>query len=463
MALRFYNSIKRKKEEFHPIEHGKIGLYTCGPTVYDYAHIGNFRTFMFEDLLKRWLTHSGYEVIHVMNITDIDDKTIKKAQELNVSLSELTEKYTKFFMEDFEWLKMIPADKYPKATNSIPKMINIIEKLLRKGYAYREDDGSVYFNISSFPDYGRLTNINLVDQRVGDRIAEDEYKKDTPQDFALWKGWKEDDGSVFWDAPWGRGRPGWHIECSAMSTEFLGNHFDIHCGGVDNMFPHHENEIAQSQCASGEPFVNVWLHSEHLLIDGGKMSKSLDNFYHMEDLKEAGFTPECIRYQLLAGHYRTKVNFSLDKKKEGDRVIERISDFYFRLEKNNAVQFSGNMLPEVYTRFKDTMDDDLDTPKALAVFFEWMKSFNAKLDNNSVTQQELGGAWKFLQLFDSVFGFIRKEKFDVPEEINKLLRQRQKAREEKNWDRSDAIRNELKGRGWFVDDSPYGQIPKKIQ
>ena len=461
MPLQFYNTLKRKKEIFQPIEKGKVGLYTCGPTVYDYAHIGNFRTFMFEDLLKRWLLHLRYDVKHVMNITDVDDKTIKKAKQMKVSLSRITDKYTQYFMEDLTWLKMIPADIYPTATESIPKMISMIERLLEKGFAYREDDGSVYFNISSFPNYGKLTQINISAQRTGDRIMEDEYDKDAPQDFALWKGWKEEDGEVVWDAPWGRGRPGWHIECSAMSSESLGDHFDIHCGGVDNMFPHHENEIAQSQCATDQPFVNFWLHSEFLMVDGGKMSKSLGNFYRISALKELGFTAESIRYQLLAGHYRSKITFSIDKKHEGDKVVQRLSDFYTRLQKMNANESSTGSMPEAYSKFRDRMNDDLDSPQALAVFFDWMKTVNGKIDKNVITDSELGEAWEFLVAFDSVFGFIRNQDFEIPDKINLLLNKRQKARDEENWVESDLIREHLKEKGWIVEDTPDGQYIKK--
>ena len=461
MPLQFYNSLKRKKEIFQPIKKGKVGLYTCGPTVYDYAHIGNFRTFMFEDLLKRWLLHLRYDVKHVMNITDVDDKTIKKAKQMKVSLSRITDKYTQYFMEDLTWLKMIPADIYPTATESIPKMISMIERLLEKGFAYREDDGSVYFNISSFPNYGKLTQINISAQRTGDRVMEDEYDKDAPQDFALWKGWKEEDGEVVWDAPWGRGRPGWHIECSAMSSESLGDHFDIHCGGVDNMFPHHENEIAQSQCATDQPFVNFWLHSEFLMVDGGKMSKSLGNFYRISALKELGFTAENIRYQLLAGHYRSKITFSIDKKHEGDKVVQRLSDFYNRLQKMNANESSTGSLPEAYSKFRDRMNDDLDSPQALAVFFDWMKTVNGKIDKNVITDSELGEAWEFLVAFDSVFGFIRNQDFEIPDKINLLLNKRQKARDEENWVESDLIREHLKEKGWMVEDTPDGQYIKK--
>ena len=462
MALQFYNTLKREKEIFHPIEEGKVGLYTCGPTVYDYAHIGNFRTFMFEDLLKRWLLHLGFDVNHVMNITDVDDKTIKKSQAEGVDLFEITERYTDFFMKDLDWLKIIPADIFPKATDSIPKMIQMIKILLEKGFAYREDDGSVYFNIRSFPDYGLLTKINMVNQQSASRVSDDEYDKDAPQDFALWKGWKEEDGGVVWDAPWGRGRPGWHIECSAMSSETLGDHFDIHCGGVDNMFPHHENEIAQSQCATDEPFVNVWLHSEFLLVDGGKMSKSLGNFYRISDLKEMGFTPECIRYQLLAGHYRSKITFSADKKHEGDKIVQKITDLKSRLKKRNSAMFADGSYPEEYSEFKERMNDDLNAPRSFAVFFDWMKIINSKLDQNNISEQELGQGWEFIQAFDKIFGLIKSDQLpEIPIEITHLANQRDKARKMRDWAEADSLRQILKSKGWIVEDTPNGQQIKK--
>ena len=462
MALQFYNTLKREKEIFHPIEEGKVGLYTCGPTVYDYAHIGNFRTFMFEDLLKRWLLHLGFDVNHVMNITDVDDKTIKKSQAEGVDLFEITERYTDFFMKDLDWLKIIPADIFPKATDSIPKMIRMIKILLEKGFAYREDDGSVYFNIRSFPDYGLLTKINMVNQQSASRVSDDEYDKDAPQDFALWKGWKEEDGDVVWDAPWGRGRPGWHIECSAMSSETLGDHFDIHCGGVDNMFPHHENEIAQSQCATDEPFVNVWLHSEFLLVDGGKMSKSLGNFYRISDLKEMGFTPECIRYQLLAGHYRSKITFSADKKHEGDKIVQKITDLKSRLKKRNSAMFADGSYPEEYSEFKERMNDDLNAPRSFAVFFDWMKIINSKLDQNNISEQELGQGWEFIQAFDKIFGLIKSDQLpEIPIEITHLANQRDKARKMRDWAEADSLRQMLKSKGWIVEDTPNGQQIKK--
>ena len=457
MELRLYNSFSRKKEIFKPIKDGSVGIYTCGPTVYDYAHIGNFRTFIFEDLLKRWLLHLGYNVNHIMNITDLDDKTIKKANFENVDLKTITDRYLSYFMEDLEWLKIIPANDFPKATEHIQEMINMIQILLDKNFAYKENDGSVYFDISSFQRYGHLTKIDIKNQKQTVRISEDEYDKDSPNDFALWKGWKKEDGNIVWNAPWGKGRPGWHIECSAMSINALGDHFDIHCGGVDNMFPHHENEIAQSESSTGKQFVNYWLHSEFLLVDGAKMSKSLNNFYKIKDLKKNRFCPESIRYQLLSGHYRSKISFSLDKKHESDKIIERITNFDILLNQKKQNILPSNSLPNAYSEFSKAMNDDLNTPRALAVFFDWMKSESKKIKNNSLGADELLAARNFLDIFNSIFDFVKAEPLIIPIKIKDMLKSRQKARKDKDWILSDEIRNSLRNEGWIVEDTPSGQ------
>ena len=462
MELRFYNSYTRKKEVFEPIKDGNVGLYTCGPTVYDYAHIGNFRTFMFEDLLKRWLVHLGYNVNHIMNITDLDDKTIKKANVEGVELRKITNQYTSYFMDDLKWLKIIPADEFPRATDYIDKMIDMIQILLDKNFAYKMNDGSIYFDISSFQQYGHLTKINLKHQKQTERVNDDEYDKDSPQDFALWKGWKEEDGDISWNSPWGIGRPGWHIECSVMSIDALGDHFDIHCGGVDNMFPHHENEIAQSVCSTGKGFVNYWLHSEFLLIDGGKMSKSLGNYYTIKDLIKKGFTPESIRYQLLSGHYRTKISFSINKKHESDKIIDRVSEFHALLNKNNQKISLDNSLPDIYFEFSEAMNDDLNTPRALAIFFEWMKSESKKIKDNLLSADEISAAWNFLKIFNSIFGFVKVDPLIIPNKIKDMLSNRKKARQDKDWILSDKIRDSLKNEGWIVEDTPDGQKLKKV-
>ena len=462
MKLQLYNTYTREKEEFIPIIEGQVGMYTCGPTVYDFSHIGNFRTFIFEDLLKRWLMHVGYDVKHIMNITDIDDKTIKRSREEGVDLKTLTERYTNYFINDLEWLKILPADDYPRATRSVDRMIDMIKVLIEKGHAYSEADGSVYFKINTFPRYGKLINLEFNNHKTAIRINADEYKKDSPHDFALWKGWKEEDGEAVWDAPWGKGRPGWHIECSAMSYEALGEHFDIHCGGVDNIFPHHENELAQSVCANDGRFVNYWLHSEFLLVDGGKMSKSLKNFYTINDLRQEGFYPESIRYQLLSGHYRTKISFSLEKKLESEKLIRRFNNFNEMLLSNGANEIEHDQLPECYLEFSNAMNDDLNTPKALAVFFSWMKGQMKMLNTSSISIDELGKSWNFMRILNDIFAFIREDKLDLPEIVEKLVNERRIARSNKDWVLSDDLRNKILKEGWLIEDTTDGQKVSKF-
>ena len=457
MSFKVYNSLNKKTEIFKPINDGKVLLYTCGPTVYDYAHIGNFRTFIFEDLLKRWLMHSGYEVKHIMNITDVDDKTIEKARRKKESLSSITEKYTEEFLRDIKWLKLIPANFYPKATNYIKEMIELIKILLDKNLAYIDDNGSVYYNVTGYSDYGKLGNVKPDNSQKRKRISDDEYGKNSIQDFALWKSYKKIDGAVYWDSPWGKGRPGWHIECSAMSMTELGEHFDIHCGGVDNMFPHHDNEIAQSEGVTGRPFVNYWMHSEFLLIDGGKMSKSLGNVFKIEDLKKMGFSPESIRFQLLSAHYRTKVIFSESKKKESDKVIKKFLNFHNLLKELSADTVNNWVLPKEYNNFKEKMDNDLDTPGAISVFFSWMKDISKEIKNGKITKVKLGSAWAFLSIFNLIFDFINEEKLSVPKEIKIIFDERRVAREEKNWTLSDDLREKLFNLGWNVEDTEKGQ------
>jgi cysteinyl-tRNA synthetase len=461
MPIRFYNTLTKQKDEFQPITKGEVKLYTCGPTVYDTAHIGNFRTFLFEDLLKRFLLLKSYKVTHVMNITDVDDKTILRSNSDNISIQDLAKKYIELFYKDLQILKIIPADYYPKATEHVPEMIDMIKKLIANGYAYKSDDNSIYFNIEKFDKYGKLANLNIAGQKKTLRITTDDYSKDNPQDFVLWKAWKIEDGNVFWDSPWGNGRPGWHIECSAMSNKYLGANFDIHCGGVDNIFPHHENEIAQSECANNKPFVNYWLHSEHLLVDGGKMSKSAGNFYKIPDLIDKGFTPEALRYLLLSGHYRTNINFSVEKKHEALKVIQRINDFYNRLLELFTKYDKTSKLPDEYYSFEKALDDDLNTPEALAVFFEWLRKTNAQIDNKSLRNKEIISAINFVEKFNSVFDLLI-EKSAVPTKIKDLVKEREAARKEKNWVKADSIRNKILGMGWVIEDSADGFKLKPI-
>ena len=458
MSTRFYNTKSRKKENFVPIQKGQVKLYTCGPTVYDAAHIGNFRTFIFEDLLKRYLLLKGYQVTHVMNLTDVDDKTIKKSVAEKIPIRELTNKYIDLFHSDIKKLKIIPADQYPRATDHITGMIEMIKSLIEKGYAYVTENGSVYFSINSYDHYGRLANLNFEQQQSTERVESDDYSKDNPQDFTLWKAWKENDGDVFWDAPWGRGRPGWHIECSAMSVEYLGNHFDIHCGGVDNLFPHHENEIAQSVCATGKEFVNYWLHSEHLLLDSEKMSKSLGNFYHVDELLKAGYTSESLRYALLSTHYRSKLKFTDDKKHEAQKAVSRGQEIYNRLQEYITdyadINGSANRV-HAFDNFIKALDDDLDVAGALSSVFDWIRKTNVQLANKTLTEIDAVDGIEFLLQVNSIFDIL---KFDlsIPKEIIQLAKERTQARKNQDWKKSDQIRDDLYQLGWVVEDTAVG-------
>jgi len=452
MEIRFYNTLTRKKEIFKPINKGKVSLYTCGPTVYNRAHIGNFRTFIFEDVLKRVLQLVGYNVKHVMNITDVDDKTIKKAHEENKKLNKITSKYTSEFMEDLQALKILPADLFPAATDHIQNMIEMISILIENKNAYVADDGSVFFSIDSINDYGKLANLDLKRQKQTDRVAADEYTKDNPRDFALWKAWKVEDGDVFWDSPWGIGRPGWHMECSVMSTKYLGNHFDIHCGGVDNIFPHHENEIAQSCAALGTEFVNIWMHSEHLNMADEKMSKSLGNIKTIPELLDDGHSVESLRYVLISSHYRSKLSFSSNKLDDARKAVHRINDIYNRLQ---GIISDGNSFPNEYDQFIEALVDDLNTPKALGILFNYLKELNRKIDNDKLTDEESSRGILFIKKADEIFSFL-KDKTGIPDEIAKLVAKRNEARKDKNWKLSDLLREELKEKGWIVEDTLDG-------
>ena len=451
--IQFYNSLTKKKEDFSPITKGKVKLYTCGPTVYDNAHIGNFRTFLFEDFLKRTLLALGYDVYHVMNITDVDDKTIQKANEENKSIKEITNYYISNFKEDLKTLLILPSDQLPCATDHIDQMIKMIQTLIDKDHAYLTDDGSVFFSIDSYENYGILSNIDMKQAVRGERVDSDEYNLDNPSDFALWKAYKKEDGDVKWSSPWGPGRPGWHIECSAMSIEYLGSHFDIHCGGVDNKFPHHENEIAQSICATNKPFVNFWMHSEFLTVDGGKMSKSLGNYYCINDLIEKGLTIEEFRYIVLSSHYRSKVNFTLDKKFEAKMAIQRIMELKDRLEEFEESKLSE--LPRDADYFISALKDDLDSPTALAVLFDWLRATNAKLDKNELSKSDAQKGKHFINFFNSIYGVLY-EKLDAPIDVIKLVNERELARKNKDWDKSDKIREKINAIGWNIKDTSSG-------
>ena len=456
--IKFYNSLTHKKEEFVPIQKGRVGLYTCGPTVYDFSHIGNFRTFLFEDLLKRVLLAFDYKVHHIMNITDVDDKTIKKANVEKKELNEITNVYTDAFLKDSNSLRILEADEYPKATDHIDEMIEMIKVLIERKFAYISKDGSVFFKISKFSDYGKLVNLSnsII---LNEEELSDEYDLDSINDFALWKTHKSEDGKIAWDSPWGKGRPGWHIECSAMSTKFLGAHFDIHCGGVDNKFPHHENELAQSVCSLDSPFVNYWLHSEFLTVEGKKMSKSLNNYYVLSDLVEKGFTYEDFRFIILSAHYRSKVNFSIKRRDEAKSAIRRIGEVRQRLQDISSEVSTA--LPNEVNDFNESLMDDLDTPKALAAFFNWVRLTNQNIDQKNISKVEAEMGNAFIEYFNSIFAILDDSK-ELPSEVQSLLDSREKYRKNKEWQKSDQIRDKLLSLGWKLKDTPFGAKVTKM-
>jgi cysteinyl-tRNA synthetase len=459
-GLRFFNTLTRRKEKFTPLEPGKVRMYTCGPTVWDYAHIGNFRAFLFEDLLKRWLEYRGFKVTHVMNITDVDDKTIKSSQKQQIPLQQYTEHYTQAFFEDIKALNLKPADYYPKATQHIPEMTALIKKLIANGYAYKSEDGSIYYSIAKFKNYGKLSHIKIAQLKTTARVKTDEYEKEEAQDFALWKTWTPEDGDVLWETPLGKGRPGWHIECSAMSMKYLGETFDIHCGGVDNMFPHHENEIAQSEAATGKKFVNYWLHNEHLLVEGRKMAKKFGNFYTLRDLLGKGYDPIAIRFLLLSTHYRAQFNFTFEGLDAAGAAVERLRNFVRRLQDADGAGSDGRIAAltrDVQAGFGEAMDDDLNVSVALAALFDFVREVNALLDAGVVSRSEADDVGAVMQGFDGVLGVVGEvEAEKLPPEAEKLIAQREVARKARNWAEADALRVKLKEMGVVVEDTPLG-------
>jgi cysteinyl-tRNA synthetase len=456
--LRLYNSLTRRVEPFAPLEPGHVRLYTCGPTVYNYAHIGNFRAYVFEDVLKRHLRHRGYRVTHVMNLTDVDDKTIQGAVAAGLPLRDFTRQFSDAFFADLATLRIAPADVYPAATDHIPEMIALITTLLEKGHAYRTEDGSVYFRIASFPEYGKLAHLDRSALRVSVRVDNDEYGKDNVADFALWKAWSEKDGPVAWDSPWGRGRPGWHIECSAMAMKYLGESFDLHCGGVDNLFPHHEDEIAQSECCTGKTFVRTWLHCEHLIVDGRKMSKSAGNFFTLRDLAERGFSGREVRFELLAARYRQQLNFTLDSLRERRVALARLDDFVDRMQAQAGDAPTGSApawASEAFGRFESGMDDDLNTPVALGGLFDFLAEGFRALQENRLAPAEARAALDLLQRMDGVFALL-PEGQAVDPALQALLDRRQAFRAARDWAAADRVRDELAALGWSVKDTAQG-------
>ena len=483
MALKLFNTLTRSVQEFAPLDPTgkKVGMYCCGPTVYDYAHIGNWRTFVFADLVRRTLEFSGYEVQHVMNITDIEDKIIKRVREQKISLRDFTGKYEAAVLDDLKALNCREPHVKPRATEYIAEIISLIEKLITRGIAYKAADRSVYFSITKYRgcgcNYGQLLKLNFDEMRAGERVSSDEYEKESVADFALWKSRVPDDGEIFWSSPFGEGRPGWHIECSAMSMKVLGESFDLHLGGEDLKFPHHEDEIAQSEGATGKPFVKHWLHGAHLLVEGKKMSKSLGNYFTLRDLQAKGFTGREVRYLLLTSHYRETFNFTLDGLAGARTALARIDECVSKLRgltENDARVEKFVQEPwrrpahwqiapaELVQKFNLALWDDLNISAAWASVFEWVRDTNKRIVECSISPSEAADALAAWEKVDSVLGIGVKTETEIPAEISALADERTAAKKAKDFKRSDAIRDELKAKGWVIEDTPKGIKLKKV-
>jgi cysteinyl-tRNA synthetase len=464
--LFLFDSLSQSLQPIHPLDEKIVRIYTCGPTVYNFAHIGNFRTFLFEDVLRRTLLLFGYKIFHVMNITDVDDKTINGAKEKGCSLKEYTDLYKTAFFEDLSSLRVQKVEAYPEATAYIPQMIEMIQTLIEKKAAYLGQDGSVYFSIASFPTYGSLSHLNLQSLQQGTSLKStgDDYDKESLSDFVLWKSYeKERDGNVFWNSPWGNGRPGWHIECSVMAKEILGNTIDIHAGGVDLIFPHHENEIAQSEAANGCQFAALWAHAEHLMVDGKKMSKRLHNFYTLRDLLEKGYMKTAIRLLLLSTHYRTQMNFTLEGLDAAFASLRRIRETHQRLQEYTTSfnkDRSLDWIKEYEERFTSALSQDLAISDALASLFDFIREINSRLDRKQLTKEEKEASLQLFSTFDAILDVLTPEETEVPTEIEKLVKEREEARYSKNWKESDRLREELQKKGYVIEDTPKG--PKLI-
>jgi cysteinyl-tRNA synthetase len=476
MGLKLFNTLARSVQDFAPLAPPKVGMYCCGPTVYDFAHIGNWRTFVFADLVRRYLEFKNFQVTHVMNITDIEDKIIKRVRELKIPLREFTGKFETAFFEDLKTLNCLSPHQTPRATEHIPEIIALIVKLIARGIAYKAADGSVYFSIEKYRgcgcNYGQLQKLNFDEMRAGERVKSDEYAKESIADFALWKSRVPDDGEIFWPSPFGEGRPGWHIECSAMSMKILGASFDLHLGGEDLIFPHHEDEIAQSEGATQKPFVKYWMHGAHLLVEGKKMSKSLGNFFTLRDLLAKGFTGREVRYLLLTAHYRETFNFTLDGLAGAKTALARIDECVGKLRElagKNTGQAQDN--DTLISSFSSALDDDLNISRAWAVVFEWVRetnlrynsqlkdeTFEARVTRAKVAANKLA-AWEKV---DSVLGVGVKIETEIPIEVLEFANARAEAKKSRDFKKSDAIRDELKSKGWLVEDSPKGFKLKKI-
>jgi cysteinyl-tRNA synthetase len=471
MELKIFNTLSRSLEEFIPLDASgnRIGLYCCGPTVYDYAHIGNFRTFVFADLVRRYLEFKGCAVHHVMNITDVDDKIINKVREQKIPLRQYTAAFEQAFFEDFEALGCLRPHHLPHATDNLPAMIALIQRLMDRGLAYRAADGSVYFSIENYQQaggrYGQLVKLNFDEMRPGKRVRSDEYAKESVADFALWKARLPEDGEVFWPSPWGEGRPGWHLECSAMSMELLGPSFDLHLGGEDLAFPHHEDEIAQSEGAGmqtpGQRFVKYWLHAAHLLVEGKKMSKSLGNFYTLRDLLAKGYSGREIRYLLLTAHYRESFNFTLEALNGARTALSRIDECLAKLQE---LADTPSALPdrELISRFTAALDNDLNISAGWAVVFDWVRDNNRRLTDHSLKPEEAANALSAWQKVNAVLQVGSTQKTEAPPVIQALAEERQSARKARDFKRADALRDSLKAQGWTIEDTPQGPKLKRI-
>ena len=461
MAIRFHDTYTRQLEEFRPLDPAgrEVKMYTCGPTLHDYAHIGNMRSFVFEDLLQRHLELRGFQVHRVMNLTDVDDKTIQKSRQAGLALGAFTEVYKHAFFQDLDALRIKRADAFPAATapEHIARMIAMIGTLLERGHAYQADDGSLYFRISSFPDYGKLAHLNLEELRPSGRVNSDEYEKESVGDFALWKAWDKVDGDVGWDSPWGRGRPGWHIECTAMATALLGDQLDIHCGGVDNIFPHHEAEIAQTESCTGLKFVRYWLHGAHLMVDGQKMSKSIGNFYTLRDLLARGYTGREVRFALLRVNYGLPLNFTLAGLNDARASLQRIDEWIARLTEHATKATKPEPHPACDDdRFECELDQDLNISAALGVLFEAIRETNRELDGGQLTPGQARFILEWWKRINHVLA-LEPDQEALPAEVLALLEERARARATKQWKRSDEIRDQIAGLGWDVKDTKDGQ------
>jgi cysteinyl-tRNA synthetase len=478
LDIRFHDTLTDRLEPLQPLHKGEVRIYTCGPTVYDFAHIGNFRTFVFQDVLRRFLRSAGYRVLQVMNLTDVDDRIIANATAAKLTLREYTEKYVEAFLEDMRSLNLEMPEELVRATDHIEDMVALIERLTKKGFTY-PSDGSIYYRIAKFPDYGKLSKIDVSGMKAGARADTDRYEKDDVRDFALWKAPKP--GEFFWETAVGPGRPGWHIECAAMSMKYLGETLDIHTGGIDLAFPHHENEIAESEAATGKQFAKLWLHAEHLIIEGEKMSKSLGNFYTLRDLFAKGYKPSSIRFLLLSVPYNRQLNFTMDGLKQAESSVERMRNFVTRLK---SEKFGDGSNPEMTKRaaeaekdFAAALADDLNTAVALAAIFDLIRDVNTAMDRGEFLQQDAPRLVASMEKFDEILAVLNDDDAErlaklgfgpskprmAPEQIEALIEERQAAKKRRDFKRSDEIRKQLADSGIIVEDVKDGTVRWKYK